>query len=94
MRARMTTGLVQPGKMDELVDRLQASVYPFYQEQQGFKGALLLTDPSLPKTISITLWNTQDDLTAGETASQELRAGLLELLKERMTEYFEVSIQA
>ena len=93
MRARMTTGLVQPGKMDELVDRLQASVYPFYKQQQGFKGALLLTDPSVPKSISITLWDTQDDLTAGETASQELRAGLLELLKERMTEYFEVSVQ-
>jgi heme-degrading monooxygenase HmoA len=42
------------------------SVVPAAKQQTGFKGALFLTDPSTGKGMSVTLWETEADLKAGE----------------------------
>lgn len=94
MHARVATARVQPGKMDSLVSRLRDSVYPVYRQQQGFRGALALTDANTGKGISITLWDTEADMRAGEASTEQQRAALSDVRDSPVVEYYEVSIQA
>ena len=66
MYARMTTMQPRPGMADEAAEIFRESVIPAAQKQKGFRGALLLEDPGSGKGTSITLWETEADLKAGE----------------------------
>lgn len=66
MYARMTTMQPRPGMADEAAKIFRESVIPAAQKQKGFRGALLLEDPASGKGTSITLWETEADLKAGE----------------------------
>lgn len=66
MYARMTTMQPRPGMANEAARIFNESVIPAAQEQKGFRGALLLEDPSSGKGTSITLWETEADLKTGE----------------------------
>ena len=96
MHARVVTVQIQPGKIDEAIRIYRDSVMPAVKEQKGFKGATLLTDSSTGKGISVTLWETQADLTAGEASGfyQEQIAkfgGVFAMPPVR--EHYEVSVQ-
>ena len=94
MRARMTIAEIHAGKMKEIVGGLPDSVYSIYRQQQGFRGVMLLTDVSTQKAISITLWETESDLMAGEASTQEQRARMADLFTApRVTHNYEVSVQ-
>ncbi len=67
MKARVVTVKAQPDKLAEMALIYQDSIVPAGKKQKGFKGALLLTDASANKGISITLWDTEADMNAGET---------------------------
>ena len=67
MHARIMSGQVQPGKEDELTNIYRDSVIPAAKQQKGFKGGLLLVDPNTGKCVSISLWETEAHMTAGET---------------------------
>jgi len=73
MHARVTTGQIQPGMLDELM--------PFYesaaQQQKGMKGFVstqLLTDRTANKFMVVTLFETQADLEASETVPRQTLA--------------------
>ena len=68
MHARIMSGQVQPGKEDELTNIYRDSVIPAAKQQKGFKGGLLLVDPNTGKCVSISLWETEADMTAGESS--------------------------
>ncbi len=68
MHARVVTVQVQPGKIEETIRIYRDSVAPAAKQQKGFKGAFLLTDPNTGKGISVTLWETEADLKAGEAS--------------------------
>lgn len=68
MYARVTNVQFQPGKLDEAVQTYRESILPAARQQQGFKGGLFLTDQSSNKAISISLWETEADMKAGETS--------------------------
>jgi len=68
MNARVTIVQVLPGKVDEAVDLYQGSVVPAAKQQKGYKGVYLLTDRNTGKGISITLWETEADMIAGENS--------------------------
>ena len=68
MNARVTTVQVRPDKMDEAIGIYRDSVTPAAQQQKGFKGLLMLTDRNTGKGISIALWETEADMTAGESS--------------------------
>ena len=91
MYATVTTAKVQPGKMDEAISIMRDSTYPAHRNQQGFKSAILLTNPKRGKTLSITLWETEDGATAQATATNPSSAGLL--IGPSVREIFEVSVQ-
>ena len=56
--------------LDEAISLYRDSVVPAAKQQKGFKGLYLLTltDRSAGKGISITLWETEADMIAGENS--------------------------
>ena len=70
MNARVTFVQIVPGKLDEAVGLYRDSVLPAAKQQKGFRGLYLLTltDRNAGKGISITLWETEADMTAGENS--------------------------
>jgi len=70
MNARVTIVQIVPGKLDEAVSLYRDSVVPAAKQQKGFKGLYLLTltDRNAGKGISITLWETEADMIAGENS--------------------------
>jgi heme-degrading monooxygenase HmoA len=69
MHARVITVQVQPGAFDEAIRIYQESVVPTAKEQPGCEGLLLLVNRHAGTAISISLWETEADLKAGETSN-------------------------
>jgi len=61
-------GLMQPDKIEEGARIYQDSVVPAAKAQKGFKGILLLLAPETGKCISISLWESEADMTTGEAS--------------------------
>ena len=68
MHARVILGKVKLNKQDEAINIYQESVVPAAKEQKGFKSMNLLTDPNTNKFISITFWETKNDMIASESS--------------------------
>jgi heme-degrading monooxygenase HmoA len=66
MHARVTTGEIRPGTMDELI-RFFEEVAPQLKGLQGFVRSQLLTDRAANKVMVVSLYETLADLEAGET---------------------------
>lgn len=96
MYARVTIAQIKPGKMDEGIQINRDFIIPTGRQQQGFKGALLLTDQSSNKAIAITFWETEADMKAGESGGyyQAQLAKVASLVTAPpVREAYEVSIQ-
>ena len=72
MHARVITATVQPGRLEEVVSAVHEAVLTPIKQRQGFKHALLLTDPSTNKVLTITLWETEADLKAHVAAGRSI----------------------
>jgi heme-degrading monooxygenase HmoA len=46
----------------------QRSVIPAAKEERGFRGALFLTDQHTGEGVSISLWESEDDMRASEAS--------------------------
>jgi heme-degrading monooxygenase HmoA len=68
MHARIVIVQSQPDKLDEVIKIYRDSVVPAAKQQKGFLGARLFTDRATGKGISVTRWQTKEDLEAGETS--------------------------
>ena len=68
MHARVIFTHVEADKEDAAIQLYRESVVPAAQQQPGFKGLLQLVDRSSGKGISITLWETEADMLAGESS--------------------------
>ena len=68
MQARVTLVQILPDKMDEAITIYRDSVVPAAQQQKGCKGLLMLADRNTGKGISITMWETEADMTVGESS--------------------------
>ncbi len=62
--ARVNTRQIQAGKMDEAIQTYQDSTVPGVRGQQGFTGALVLTDRGNSKVLAISLWASEGDMNA------------------------------
>ena len=96
MFARVGTFQLQPGKMDEGIQIYHDSVVPAARQERGFKGAFLLTDHNSNKAISITLWETEADMRAGEVSGylrEQLAKATSVLTAGPVVESFEVAVQ-
>ena len=68
MHARVILGKVKLNKQDEAINIYQESVVPAAKEQKGFVSMNLLTDADTNKFISITFWETENDMIASESS--------------------------
>ncbi len=68
MHARVVSMEMLPMDVEEAVRIYQDLVVPAAEEQRGFRGALLLTDPGTGESVSISLWESEDDMLASETS--------------------------
>jgi heme-degrading monooxygenase HmoA len=96
MYARVSIAQAQPGKVDEGIRLHRDSVVPACKQQKGFKGLYLLTDRKTGKGITISLWQTEADMTAGEASGfyQQQVAKFKEVLSATpVREAYEVSVQ-
>ena len=97
MYARVVTAQFKPGTFDEAVDLFRDSAMPEIKQQQGFKGALLLSDPNTGKGITITLWETEADAQASGVGSAHLQAQFAKVASlvaaAPVTETYEVALQ-
>jgi heme-degrading monooxygenase HmoA len=59
---------VVPMNVAEAVRIYRDSVVPAAKEEQGFRGALLLTDQDTGEGVSISVWETEDDMHASEAS--------------------------
>jgi hypothetical protein len=86
---------LQPGKLDDFIRIFQDSIAPAAAAQPGFGGITLLTDPQLDKVLAVGMWETEEDLLAGETAYYPERlAGVGYLLAAPpLREVYEASVQ-
>ena len=96
MSARVTIVQVLPGKIDEAIGIFRDFVVPAGKEQKGHKGHYLLTDRKNDKGISISLWETEADMTMGETSGhyQQQLAKVKDIFAAPpVRETYEVSVQ-
>jgi hypothetical protein len=61
MYARVTTIQISPYRLDEAIGVLKQQVVPTIQQQNGFKGYLMLVDRGTGNSINITLWEEEGD---------------------------------
>ncbi len=64
MYIRAITLPVQGSKVNDAVNMFKESIAPMFKQQKGFKAGYLVGDRSTGKTMSITLWDTEDDASA------------------------------
>lgn len=65
---RIVTVQFKPGKLDAAAAHYRDRVLPAAHEQQGFLGAILLTDSVTGKGLSATAWESEAALTAGQVS--------------------------
>jgi heme-degrading monooxygenase HmoA len=97
MHARVTIVTVQPGKLDEAIKVSRDSIMPAAKKQKGFKEYLLLTDRNTGKGMTITLWNTEADMTAGESSGfyrEQVAKAAPFFAGPPTLEHYEVSVRA
>jgi heme-degrading monooxygenase HmoA len=66
VHAQVVSMEMLPMNVGEAVRIYQDRVLPAAREQEGFKGAWMLTDPETGEGLSISLWNSIDDMHASE----------------------------
>ena len=87
---------VQSGRMDDAISIVKDSILPAAQQEEGFKGYLLLTNTETNKVINITIWETEAAMTAGEASGyyQEQVAKVASTFAGKPAmEHYQVSVQ-
>jgi len=95
MHARVTISEGKLDKVDEAISIIQDSIAPAAKQQKGFKGLATLMDRSTGKGISITLWETEADMLAGEASGylkEQYAKAMPTLAGPPTTEHYEVAV--
>ena len=82
MHGRIVSVQVEPEDLGKAIEIYRDSVIPAAKEQRGFHDALLFTDSATGRAVSITIWETEGDLLAGQASGyyQEQIAKFAELM--------------
>ena len=67
MHVRVATGQITSGKMQEAINIYNNSISEV-KAQKGYQGGYLMTDAGSGKILSITLWESEADMLAGESS--------------------------
>jgi heme-degrading monooxygenase HmoA len=66
VHARVVSMEMLPIDVEEAVRAYRDRVVPAGGQQEGFRGAWMLTDPETGEGLSISLWESTDDMHASE----------------------------
>ena len=72
--ARVSTLGGSPQQIDEGLRYLREEILPTGKDDPGFKGLIALADRNSGKTLSITLWEREEDMRATEQDANQLRS--------------------
>ena len=95
MYARIVTVHAQTARLDEVIAIYRDSIVPAVRQQKGFLGARLFTDRATGKGVSVTRWQSKEDLEAGEASGfyQEQIAKIAPMLTQPpVREAYEISV--
>ncbi len=76
--ARVSTLKGSPEQIDEGLRYLSEEILPTGKDDPGFKGLIALGDRQSGKTLSITLWDSEEDMRATEQDANQLRSAWAE----------------
>jgi heme-degrading monooxygenase HmoA len=96
MHARVVSMEMLPINVGEAVRIYQNRVVPAAREQDGSRGALMLTDPDTGEGLSISFWNSEDDMHASEASGfYHRKLGELDdlFISTPVRKHYEVSVQ-
>ncbi len=68
MHARVVSIQVRPGDLPDVSRIYREGVLPVCKGQQGYRGALLLTESESGRAVSMTLWESEPDMRASESS--------------------------
>lgn len=74
MHARVSTIDAPPDRIDEGIDRVINGVIPMLREIPGFGGVLSLIDRTSGRSLTITLWDSEEALRTSEERANQLRS--------------------
>jgi quinol monooxygenase YgiN len=91
MHARVNTTQWNPDKVDVGMKLTEDTIIPAYQNEPGFRGYILLTEPGGENAMAITLWDSEAEMEASAHVARAMVGELRDLLKAPpKTEAFEV----
>jgi heme-degrading monooxygenase HmoA len=95
MFARVSTFQGPPDQTAEGIRIAREQILPAARLQDGFKGIYLLFDHESGRSLSITLWETEEDMQASEEAASRARTESVEAAGETIVsvERYEVALQ-
>jgi heme-degrading monooxygenase HmoA len=96
LHARVVIMEMLPIDVKEAVRIYRERVVPAAREQEGFRGAWMLTDPETGEGLSISLWDSTDDMRASEESGfYHRKLGELEafFINAPVRKHYEVSVK-
>ena len=96
MHARVVIMEMLPIDVAEAVRTYRDRVVPAGREQEGFRGAWMLTDPETGEGLSISLWDSTDAMHASEDSDFHHRElGEMEdfFISAPVRKHYEVSVE-
>jgi heme-degrading monooxygenase HmoA len=73
MFARMSTFEGPAARTAEGIRLARRQILPVARLHEGFRGIYLLSDPETGRSLSITLWETEEDMRVSEEAARRAR---------------------
>jgi quinol monooxygenase YgiN len=81
MHARVNATEWDPEKAEEGIRLTKETIIPSYQEQPGFRGYFLLTEPGGERAMAITMWETEEDMEASAAVARAMIPKLKGILR-------------
>ena len=96
MFARVSTYTGTSDEIDEAIRQVRENVLPSVEQLDGYKGASFLVDRQNGKSLSVTLWESEEAMRTSEEAANSLRSEVADALGTQMVgvERYEVGVAA
>ncbi len=94
MFARVSTYTGTSDELDEAIRQVRENTLPKLMQLDGYKGAYFLVDRQNGKSLSVTLWESEEAMSMSEEAANSLRTEVADALGTQMVgvERYEVAI--
>lgn len=81
MYARVNATEWNPERVEEGMRLTEDTIIPAYQKCEGFRGYILLTEPSGDKAMAITMWDTEEQMESSAAIARAMVGELRGILR-------------